>query len=243
MQLRDKHIVITGATSGIGKALAILLSEHNQLTIIGRNPQKLAQLKQQLVGINVVQADLSQQQQVENASQKIQALQQPIDILINNAAIQYTPRFTDESFDYNSMSDEVSVNFTNICRLTYLLLPQLQKSPQAVILNINSGLALCPKTTSAIYCATKAALDSFSQSLSWQLTETNISVQQAFLPLVETPMTTGRGNKKMTVQVASQKIIAGLINDKSRNDIGKVKLLRLLQRFAPHIAQRIMRNA
>ncbi len=243
MQLQNKHIVITGATSGIGKALAILLSKHNQLTVIGRSQEKLEQLKQQLTNINIVQADLSEQLQVEEASKNIHALQQPVDILINNAAIQYTPRLIDDEFDYNAMGYEVAVNFTNICRLTYLLLPLLKKAPKAVILNINSGLALFPKTTSAIYCASKAALNSFSQSLHWQLSDTNISVQQAFLPLVDTSMTHGRGTNKMTVQKASQQIIFGLENNKSRNDIGKVKLLRMLQRLAPSVAQRIMQHA
>lgn len=243
MKLQGKHIVITGATSGIGKQLAIQLNDHNKITVIGRDPDKLASLQTLLPDINIMVADLSQQVQVEQVCNEIQSLKTNIDILINNAAVQYTEHLLSSAFDYRSISDESALNFTSICRLTYLLLPQLQQSTQAVILNINSGLALSPKTSSAIYCASKAALNSFSQSLNWQLKDTNISVQQAFLPLVETSMTQGRGSKKMSANVAAQLIVSGLKKGKKENNIGKVKLLRLLLRYMPRVAQRIMKSA
>jgi len=243
MQLYGKHIVITGGTSGIGEQLAIQLSQQNQLTIIARSPKKLADLQQQLPDINLITADLSQQEQVEVACKEIQACTTKVDVLINNAAIQHPAYLLNEEFNYHSIRDECALNFTSICQLTYLLLPQLQQASQGVILNINSGLGLCPKTSSAIYCANKAALNSFSKSLNWQLKDSNISVQQAFLPLVETSMTHGRGNNKMSVTVAAQQIINGLSNNKTENDIGKVKLLRLLLRYIPSVAQHIMKSA
>ena len=130
--------------------------------------------------------------------------------------------------------------------MTYWLLPALMKNEKShertIILNINSGLGFVPKTSSAVYCATKAALDIFSQSLSYQLEQTNVRVQQAFLELVDTPMTAGRGTNKMSPKLAAQKIIYGIENDISINNIGKVKLLRVLLRLVPSIAKRIMKK-
>jgi short-subunit dehydrogenase involved in D-alanine esterification of teichoic acids len=123
-----------------------------------------------------------------------------------------------------------------------LLLPALAHNNKAAILNINSGLALAPKTSSAIYCATKGALNIFSQSLRYQLEDTNINVHQAFLPLVDTAMTVGRGENKVTAEEAARAIIQGLEKNIQDHDIGKVKLLRVLLRLAPSMAQKIMKK-
>ncbi len=106
---------------------------------------------------------------------------------------------------------------------------------------MNSGLGLVPKTTSAIYCATKGALNIFSQSLRHQLEGTNIRVMQAFLPLVETPMTEGRGSGKLPADRVAADIIAGIEKNQLDIDIGKVKLLRPLARFLPSLARQIMK--
>jgi len=116
-----------------------------------------------------------------------------------------TATFIDEEFRYESISYEIALNFTSICSMTYLLLPALLHKEKAIIMNVNSGLGLTPKTSSAIYCATKGALNIFSQSLRYQLEKTNISVQQAFLDLVDTKMTKGRGKNKTAPEVAAKK--------------------------------------
>ena len=136
------------------------------------------------------------------------------------------------------------MNFTAVCSLSYLLLPMLLRANQrAVIANISSGLALAPKTNSAVYCATKAAMDAFSRSLSYQLEGSNVMMMQAFLPLVDTPMTQGRGSGKMSAAQAAMEILRGIEQGDRIRDIGKVKLLRLLLAVAPSLARRIMRGS
>ena len=115
-------------------------------------------------------------------------------------------------------------------------------SKNTAILNVNSGLALAPKKSSAVYCATKSAVDSFSKSLRLQLEDTGIDVLQAFLPVVDTPMTYGRGEKKMSIEDACNAILKGLEKNIANHDIGKVKLLRILQRLFPAVALNIMRK-
>ena len=144
-------------------------------------------------------------------------------------------------FCFELIQREIDVNFTSICSLIYLSLPALLQENRSIILNINSGLGLVPKTSSAVYCATKGALNIFSQSLRHQLEHTNVEVMQAFLPLVDTEMTRGRGTGKLTAEEAASKIIKGLGASKQDIDIGKVKLLRLLTRLAPSLARKIMK--
>jgi uncharacterized oxidoreductase len=113
----------------------------------------------------------------------------------------------------------------------------------AAVVNVNSGLGLVPKTSSAVYCATKGGLNLFSQSLRHQLAGTRVQVLQAFMPLVETPMTAGRPGDKLTAAYAADRLIHGIERAIQDHDIGKVKLLRGLMYVAPGLARRIMRRA
>lgn len=242
MKLNKKRIVITGGTSGIGYEMVKYLQPDNEIIVISRSANKLEELTHKFRDVISYQADLSKLDELEAVASSIVERFNTIDVLINNAAVQHTPTFVEDAFDYASINHEITLNFTSICSLTYLLLPILTHRNKAVILNINSGLALAPKTSSAIYCATKGALNIFTLSLRYQLENTNISVQQAFLELVETAMTTGRGKNKISAKEASKIILNGLERGIPDHDIGKVKLLRFLLRLAPSIAQKIMKK-
>ncbi|NQZ83536.1 MAG: SDR family NAD(P)-dependent oxidoreductase [Colwellia sp.] len=242
MILKHKTIVITGGTSGIGREMVKVLSIDNEVIVIGRNSEKLASLATQHQGLHVYQADLVVQTDVNRIAIEISKRFPHIDVLINNAALQYSAVFLDDNFNPQHIADEISVNLTSVCNLTYQLLSALRHGERALILNVNSGLALAPKTSSAVYCATKAALNTFSQSLSYQLENTNIRILQAFLELVDTPMTQGRGDKKMSATHAANLIVKGLNNEIANHHIGKVKLLNFLLRIAPSIAKKIMKK-
>ncbi len=242
MKLNNKRILITGGTSGIGYELVKHLHEQNQVIVIARHVHKLDELARQFTGIMTYQADLSKMEDINNAADAITADVASIDVLINNAAVQYTPTFLDEQFDYDSISHEIAINFTSICALTYRLLPLLLRQDDAVILNVNSGLALAPKTSSAIYCATKSALNSFTQSLGYQLEATGVQVQQVFLGLVDTAMTKGRGDNKMLAPEAALRIVGGVERGLKEHYLGKVYWLQILLRLMPSVARNIMRQ-
>ncbi|MCW8876955.1 MAG: SDR family NAD(P)-dependent oxidoreductase [Kangiellaceae bacterium] len=243
MKLRNKKVLITGATSGIGLKLVERLYQHNQIYIIARNKDKISELKKSSPLVRAFVADLSDLDSVNNVTKEILLEVDQLDLLINNAAVQYTPTFIDSDFDYHSITEEITINFSAICCLTYLLLPVLKRDHKATILNVNSALGIAPKKTSAVYCATKAALNNFSLSLRYQLETTNIEVLQAFLPLVDTPMTKGRGSNKMSVETAAKLMIMGVENSVAENNIGKTRLLRILNRLSPSLAKSIMRKS
>ena len=242
MIIKNKRIVITGGTSGIGYELTKQFHIDNEIIVISRSNSKLRRLSNKHNNVTCYQADLSKLEEVESIAGILVKKYDSIDILINNAAVQFTPSFLDGNFSYESIANEITLNLTSICCLIYLFLPLLDQSKKSIILNVNSGLALAPKTTSAIYCATKGGLNIFTQSLRYQLENTNISVQQVFLELVDTAMTVGRGENKMSAQQAAQIIIDGMERNILDQCMGKVKLLRLLLRLAPSLAKKIMKK-
>jgi len=242
MKLENKRVVITGGTSGIGYRLVEHLHRDNHLIVISKNPDRLRDLSREFSGVITYPADLSRAEDIEEVSDAIVKRFEFIDVLINNAAVQNAQTFLDEKFRHESIAREITINLTCICSMTYLLLPALLHQNSAVILNVNSALALAPKTSAAIYCATKGALNIFSQSLRYQLENTNISVQQVFLELVDTPMTAGRGRNKMDAGEAARRIIDGITRDVQDHDMRKVKMLRLLLRLAPSVARKIMKR-
>ena len=243
MQLINKKILITGATSGIGLKLVEKLYQKNSIYIIARNQDKINKLLEKFPSIIAYKADFININEVESVVEQISLNAKSLDVLINNAAVQNAPTFIDDDFKYESINNEITTNFTVVCSLCYLLMPMLNQQHNAVILNINSGLALAPKTSSAIYCACKGALNIFSQSLRYQLKNTQVQVLQAFLPLVDTPMTEGRGKSKMTIEKVSREIIKGIEKSILDHDVGKVKFLRLINRLMPSLAQKIMRRS
>ncbi len=241
--MQTKHIVITGATSGIGLELVRQLYPENRLTVVGRISDRLSALRSEFPKLTIIEADLADLKAVVSAGKTIAKSDEVVDVLINNAAIQNTPSFLDPDFDLETIGNEIHTNLAAPALLISTLLPVLKKSATATILNINSGLALAPKTSSAVYCATKGGLNILSQSLAYQFERTNINVVQAFLPLVETRMTKGRGTGKLTSADAARGIVKGLASGKTTIDIGKVKLLRLIARLAPSIACKIMKRS
>ena len=243
MRLENKTIILTGGTSGIGYQMTKILHARNNLHVIARQGDKLDKLKTEFPSVTIWPADLSKPTQFETLADNITCACPHIDLLINNAAVQNTPTYLDKDFDYQTIEPEIHLNLTSVCALSYLLLPALMnKTTPSAIVNINSGLGLAPKTNSAVYCATKAGVDTFSQGLSYQLTNTNVQVLQAFLPLVDTPMTQGRGGGKISAIEAAQQILGGIERRKALNDIGKVKLLRFLLWLMPSVARSIMKK-
>ena len=241
MNIVGKHVVITGGASGIGLELVRRLYPNNEISIIARPSAGLENLRNTFERVAIYEADLADLNAVEAAADRFVKTEKKIDVLINNAAVQYTPHFLDDDFRFETIKREIDINLTSVCTLIYLLMPNLLQCSPSMILNMNSGLALAPKTGSAVYCATKGALNILSQSLQYQLENTNIEVKQAFLPLVDTPMTEGRGKGKLSVEKAAADIIQGMSKKSPNIDIGKVKLLRILLRLAPTLAQKIMK--
>ena len=169
-------------------------------------------------------------------------------VLVNNAGIQYQTLFPrdDPATIFAQLEREVAVNLTGLVKLTTLCLPTLARADEAAIVNVSSGLALVPKASAPIYCATKAALHSFSKALRYQLEDHCPSVKlfEVLPPMVDTAMTAGRGRPKdkITPEQVATETLAGMRRDRHEIPVGKTRLLGWVNRAAPRLAEKILRN-
>ena len=112
--------------------------------------------------------------------------------------------------------------------------------PEAMIINVTSGLAIAPRAGGPIYCATKAALRSYTQAIRAQLAGTSVHMLEALPPVVETKLTAGRGSRKMAPAECARQIISAMQRNATEANVGLVKLLQLVNSMSPALARRIM---
>jgi uncharacterized oxidoreductase len=239
--VRTTHhtVLITGGTSGIGLALAKqFLKQGNAVIVTGTNAQKAEAVKRELPTLTVELADMRDR----HALEKLVYRYPDINILVNNAGIQYNYEFADPAIAPEQITTELDINLLAPLYLTKLLLPQLLSHSTAAIINVTSGLGIVPKQSAPVYCASKAALHSFTKTLRWQLEGTSVRVFEIIPPLVDTAMTQGRGRGKITPEALVEEFWRDFKRDRHEMRIGKTKLLFVLQRFMPSLAERIMRR-
>ena len=239
MKINNNKILITGATAGIGEALTkTFLKLDNQIIALGRNTEKLEELSKLDKRIIPFKCDISKQEELDRLTLFIEQNHQDLNILINNAGIQYNYNFENESQLLDKVAHEITINFLAPLKLIALLLPTLQNNKNSAIVNVSSGLAIVPKAQAPVYCGTKAGIHIFSKSLRSQLKK--VKVFEIIPPLVETAMTTGRGKGKISPQRLVDEFIKAFKNNNYEVNIHKVKLLRIINRISPSIADRII---
>ncbi len=241
MRLEQNKILITGATSGIGEALLNkLLSLDNHIVAVGRNDKKLKSLELKNKRIIPFRCDISKAEDLDNLVLFIEQNHPETNILINNAGIQYNYDFNEEMHLRYKIEQEITVNFLAPLKLTALLLPTLNSNTNSAIINVSSGLGLVPKKQAPVYCGTKAGIHIFSKALRYQIKDTKVF--EIIPPLVETPMTKGRGKGKISAEKLVDEFIRAFQKNHYEVNIGKVKLLKVINRISPKLAESIMKN-
>jgi len=172
MDINGKRVLITGGGRGIGYELAkACVAQGAAVLICGRDQETLTAAQEKL-GNNAktTQIDLAQTDAADQLAERVSNQLGGLDILINNAAIQYNYSFFDRDYQdvASDVTTELTINMLAPIKLCAALLPSLQQSPSAAIVNIGSGLALAPKRSAAIYCASKAGLRNFTRALHYQ---------------------------------------------------------------------------
>ncbi|MCL5808431.1 MAG: SDR family NAD(P)-dependent oxidoreductase [Deltaproteobacteria bacterium] len=242
MQITGNTVLITGGASGIGLSMArMFLENRNTVIVCGRNIHKLDGVKRQYPGIHTVQCDVSSPIEVTRMVEYIASHFPSLNILVNNAGIQHQYDFAKDENALQKIDEEIDINFRAVARLTKMVLPNLEKPPEAAIVNVSSFLGIVPKRSAPLYCATKAALHAFSQSLRYQLQGTPVKVFEIITPLVDTDMTKGRDDDagKMSPESLAREVIRNMEKDRYEIKPGRTKLVLFLNRVVPSL----IRNA
>lgn len=239
MRLNQNTILITGGSSGIGLAMAKkFITLDNQVIITGRSLEKLEKAKAETPELIIFQGDISKDEDAKKLVDFIQQEYPQLNILVNNAAVNYRYYFKDEPEPLPKIEYELQVNLIAPIRFTVMLLDMLKAQPEAAIVNVSSGLALAPKGITAVYCCSKAGLHSFSMGLRYQLEDTSVKVFEILPPLVDTPMTADRDKKKMSPEKLVDEFLKNFKRNRYETHAGIVKVLKWVLRIAPRFAYR-----
>jgi uncharacterized oxidoreductase len=241
MKLSGNTILITGGTSGIGLELAAQLSRrHNTVLVTGRDASKLHAVQQRLPDVHVYQSDVSDPADIAALFARITADFPALNVLFNNAGVMRMLRL-DGRNGLGDIGREVEINLLGPMRMVEQFLPVLTAQPQAAIVNSSSGLAFVPLASAPIYCATKAAIHSFTQSLRVQLAGKRVKVFELAPPPTRTPLMDDFGSASynsrspgvMRVDRLVAAAIHGLEQDQAAIRPGVSALLYTMSRLAP----------
>jgi uncharacterized oxidoreductase len=189
MNLAHHTLLITGGSSGIGRALAEALHRMgNRVVIAGRRQDALEAVTAANPGMRAMRLDVASAQDIRAFATRVAREIPDLDFLVNNAGIQRPENLLQPSDDFAAIDETVAINLLGPMRLTSVLLPLLLRRPRATILNVSSTLAFLPMTATPAYCATKAGLHSWTQSLRHQLEDTPIEVLELIPPYVQTAL-------------------------------------------------------
>jgi len=192
MKTRGNTVLITGGATGIGFALAgSFVRAGNTVIICGRRKDKLQEAKKKLPPIHIRPCDLSKEKERRSLFIWAKKNFKDMNILINNAGIQAMIDLRKGTRESANGKNEIETNLMAPIRLSALFIPWLTKRKEAAIMNVSSGLAFVPIASMPVYCATKAALHSFTVSLRHQLKDTSIKIFELVPPMVDTELDKG----------------------------------------------------
>jgi short-subunit dehydrogenase len=222
MQLKGARIVLTGATGGLGQALAESLAAAGAcLLLTGRNRERLEAVAAQAgPGTRWVQADLGTAAGVADVARAAREFE--ANILVNNAGVGGFGLLKDQP--ESDVEQIIATNLAAPIRLTRAMLPGLLSQPESAVVNIGSAFGSIPFAGFAAYSAAKAGLHSFSQALRRELADTGVHVLHVAPRAIDTPL-----NSAAVVELNQR-----LGNASDSTDRVAREVVRLLQRDARH---------
>lgn len=193
MKIKNNALLITGGATGIGFSLAEdLVKAGNRVIICGRRQDRLDEAKQKLPEIYFRKCDISKEGERKALFNWVKDNFKDLNVLINNAGIQRMIDLKRGVRDLAGGGNEIETNLVAPIYLSAYFIPLLMKQKEAAIINVSSGLAFVPIASMPVYCATKAAVHSFTMSLRHQLKDTSIKVFEIVPPMVDTEL--GKGS-------------------------------------------------
>ena len=228
MKWNGNTILITGGATGIGLALAeSLLTRENTVIVCGRSVRTLQAARAALPGLITCRCDVSDASGRRDLIEWLASNYPRLNVLVNNAGVQYRPDFAAGSVKAAKVAEEIGINLLTPILLSAELLPMFKAQPAAAIINVTSALAVCPIAAMPVYCATKAALHSFTMSLRHQLAATAVRVIELVPPMVDTALGgVAGGAGAMTAREFAMEALAGLERGETEVLVGGARKLR-----------------
>ena len=189
MKISGNTILITGGTSGIGRALAEALhAKGNQVIIAGRRQNLLDEVTGRNLGMIGMPVDMSDSAAIERFAGEIKEHFPKLNVLINNAGISRPEDYTADTIDTSVAVSTIQTNILSVIQLTAALLPTLRAQPQSTFMVTTSGLAFVPYPPAPVYSATKAFLHNWLDAVRTQLRKTSVEVLELAPPYVQTEL-------------------------------------------------------
>ena len=188
MNLKNKKVIITGATGGIGNSLVEKFNSYGSLIVAtGTNEEKLKKLKNTFPKIRTEVFNLNEHNQIEKFIEKIDKDLDGIDILINNAGItldNLSIRLTDENW-----KKVLDINLTSTFLMCKYVIKKMLKKKYGKIINITSIVGHTGNVGQANYSASKAGIIAFSKTLAIEYAKKNININCVSPGFIKTEMT------------------------------------------------------
>ena len=229
MKLSGNTVLVTGGGSGIGRGIAEGFHKAgSQVIISGRRKHVLEETVAANPGMKYLELDIEDPSGVREFAQKLIRDFPALNVLVNNAGIMKTTIAGDGPVDEATLVSTLTTNVMGPMRLIGHLIDHLKQQPTAAIINVTSGLAFVPLAPAAVYCATKAAMHSYTQSLRYNLQGTSVKVLELPPPYVQTELTSENANdpRAMPLREFLDETLSVLATDAEEISVERVKMLR-----------------
>jgi uncharacterized oxidoreductase len=187
MKANGNTILITGGGSGIGLAFAEAFHKlGNQVIVAGRRKQALDEAATANPGLETAVLDIENPVAIKSFAADITKRFPKLNVVLHSAGIMRAENLLSDGADLATVESTIATNLLGPIRLNAALMQHLLKQPDGAIFTITSGLAFLPMAITPTYCATKAAIHSYSQSLRYQLRSTQLQVIEIIPPYLRT---------------------------------------------------------
>jgi short-subunit dehydrogenase len=250
--VRGKVVLITGASSGIGKATAVKVADAGAtVLLVARSLEKLEETKREIEAAGGVahihRCDMSDTDDVERMAEEVLGYHGQVDILVNNAG-RSIRRSVGLSYDrFHDYERTIQLNYLGAVRLILALLPSMRARKSGHIVNVSSiGTQTNPPRFSA-YVASKAALDAFSRVIASEVIDDGVHLTTIYMPLVRTPMIAPTRMydvfPAISPEEASEMISKAMIDQPKKVATRLGTFGELLYAVAPTVSDRILSQA
>ena len=251
MNIQGKTALITGASRGIGRAIALEFARQGatRLILVSRNQQRLDKVVTEIQAVNeAIEAiplavDLTQTAAVSSAAARAWRDYGPIHILINNAGVAHQVNFLNSRIQ--DIAEEVNVNLLGMYTITRLIARRMAARQEGTIVNVSSLMGKLPAPTMATYSATKSAILGFTQALRSELSAYGVRVVSLLPSLTETDMVQNMQPFGLVLSAQPEQVAEALVRGlhTGSNEIlvgWQSKVASLFNRLSPGLMEKVI---